>query len=146
MNYKIEEINLFLYELQELSKEVIDERQVYLQLITYHLPNKDKLKDLTDCLIPIIKKYEKKFKISNLKRFYILENKKNTKNNFSIKIHVPLSEKTLSKDLGKIIDYLSKSKIDFTCKISVVYRVDTVIIDVYNEKDTIKIIQFLNKP
>ena len=77
MNYKQEIIDLFLYELQQLSKlKKIDQKQIYLQLINYGISEKEQLKDLSELFTIILNKYKNKLEITETNGIYYIKNKK----------------------------------------------------------------------
>ena len=145
MEYKIENINLFLYELQQLSKiKNINNKDIYLELINYKVPEKDRNKDLTNLFCVLIDKYNKKTKITECNNAYVIESKEQTSSNKYINIHIPLVLNNIEVNVEKIIKYLLKNKIEHKTIISKNLKNDTLVIRVQNKEISDKIIKYIN--
>lgn len=145
MNYKIDNINLFLYELQKLSKiKKINDKDVYLHLINYEIPEKDRTKDLSNLFSVLINKYNKKLEIKEFDNNYQLQSKNFNNNKTNIKIHVPLCLNNIDINIDKIIKYLIKNKIEHKTKIYKHLRYDTLVIELSNKVEVSKITNYIN--
>lgn len=148
MTDKKELINIFLYDLQYLSrKNNLDQKQVHLQLINYGVPKREQLKKLEDKLSIILSKYiyDKKINIQEQKHIYFVEKKYQKETpKYKIKINVSLKEQNIERTLIKIIEFLKKKKIQYKMKISKVTKADMVVISVETKKEADIITNFIN--
>lgn len=147
INYKIDKINVMLYELQKLSKtKKLTIEQVYLQITNNGITNKE---NISNEISLIIEKYNKNKKICinvNDKGIELTnnENKKTTEyNTYLIELNISLRKENIVKTVTKIIDYLTKTKIEYQIKLY--NELDNFLkIKLYNKKDAEKVALYIN--
>lgn len=149
MNHKKELINDFLYELQLLSKSnTFDQKQVYLQLANYGIPKEEQLKMLDDYLSIILAKYHysKNTEIQENKLMYLIKSKlkKESENQYNIKVYLPIKNTNLEKTIPQIIEFLNKKRIQYNIKISKMTKSNIMIVSMVNKKDIDLLSKYIN--
>lgn len=148
INYKIDKINIILYELQKISKtKKLTQEQVCLQITNRGTTNKE---DISNEISLIIEKYSKNKKIcinenDNGMELTNNENKKNTEyNSYLIELIISPRKENIVKTVTKIIDYLIKNKIEYQIKLYNELKDDSLNIKLYNKKDAEKVALYIN--
>ena len=146
MNYKIDKINIILYEIQKISKtKKLTQEQVCLQIT-----NNERKENISNEISLIIEKYSKNKKITinenkNGIELTNIENKKTTENNsYLIELNIFPKKETIFRIVTKIVDYLTKNKMEYQTKIHNELKYDTIKIKLYNKKDAERVSLYIN--